>query len=173
MKKRIVSGLIGILSSVLFVLPVSAHGHHSRQTDYESRQNYLCEVCVQEDCTKSGWHVHDGITYCGYDHEEEYCDGTCNVVAVCTVEKCTEEGHHIHDDQSYCGYDHESGYCDGTCGSVAVCSDEGCTKTGLHLHSGVSYCGYDHASGYCDGSCEKVKGTNTKGQGRHHERHCV
>lgn len=170
MSRIVVSGLIGIVCSVLCVMPVSAHGHHSR-TDCDVASDHLCEVCTESDCTKKGWHVHDDITYCGYAHEEGYCDGTCAVVKVCPVENCQEKKQHTHDGISYCGYAHESGYCDGTCGSAEVCSEEGCVKTGRHTHEGVTWCGYDHKSGYCDRSCEKTARTCGRRHGRHHSHH--
>ncbi len=171
MSKIFMSGLIGIACSVLFVMPVSAHGHHSRQTGCGADTDHLCEVCSYSDCTRTGWHVHDDVTYCGFDHEEGYCDGTCAVVKVCTVENCQETKQHVHDGVSYCGYAHESGYCDGACGSVEVCTVESCDKTGRHTHDGVTWCGYDHKSGYCDGSCGKTTGTVVRRHGRHHGHH--
>lgn len=167
-RKMSAFGMTGILLAALFVMPVSAHGHYHNRTD--ASVNAVCEVCTVEDCTKSGLHVHDDVTYCGYDHESGYCDGSCGAVAVCTMEGCVETGHHSHNKQTYCGYDHECGYCDGSCGAVEVCTVAGCTKTGLHSHNGQTYCGYDHESGYCDNSCGKAAVSHSCGHGRHHGR---
>lgn len=169
LRKITMVGMIAVLASSLFVMPVSAHGHHGSRSGSGTESNHLCAVCTEEGCTQKGWHVHDGSTYCGYDHEGGFCDGTCNTARVCTVDQCTETGHHIHDGIGYCGYDHESGFCDGTCGSVTVCTVEGCTKTGCHTHNGVTYCGYDHEGGYCDKTCEQQRSTNTSR--RHHGGH--
>lgn len=171
MRKILGLGFVGILLSVLCVMPVSAHGHHSRQAACGTDQDRLCEVCTETDCVQKGWHVHDGSIYCGYDHEEGYCDGSCDTVRTCTIEKCTEKGHHIHDSREYCGYEHESGYCDGTCGSVTVCTVDGCRETGRHTHEGEIYCGYDHTSGYCNGTCEQSESSQVRGHGRHHGHH--
>ena len=172
LKKTVALGLAGVLLSGVFVMPVSAHGHHGSQSGCGYDYEHLCEVCAVDGCTKVGWHVHDGSTYCGYDHVDGYCDGTCDAVRVCAVSGCTESGHHVHDGKSYCGYDHESGYCDGTCDSIAVCSAAGCTTAGRHTHDGATYCGYHHSSGYCDNSCVQTAntGTGARGCGRHHGR---
>lgn len=159
LKKTVALGLAGVLLSGVFVMPVSAHGHHGSQSGCGYDHEHLCEVCAVDGCTRVGWHVHDGSTYCGYDHVDGYCDGTCDAVRVCAVSGCTESGHHVHDGRSYCGYDHESGYCDGTCDSIAVCSAAGCTTAGRHTHDGATYCGYHHSSGYCDNSCVQTANT--------------
>lgn len=113
MRKSIVLVLTGILLAASAVMPVSAHGHHHNQTD--TTVDAVCEICTVEGCTKSGLHVHDNVTYCGYDHECGYCDGSCGAVAVCTVDGCNETGRHTHNDETYCGYAHECGYCDNSC----------------------------------------------------------
>lgn len=168
LRKAAVSGLVGILTFTAFVMPVSAHGHHGQSV--QAAHDHLCEVCTQEDCSIRGWHLHDDSVYCGYAHEEGYCDGTCDTARVCTVDGCTQTGHHIHDGRQYCGYEHESGYCDGTCDSVTVCTVDGCTQTGRHTHDKVTYCGYGHESGYCDRSCETSRSA-ARGHGRHHGHH--
>lgn len=135
LKKAAVLGLVSMLVSTVFVMPVSAHGHHGRQTgagcgyDHE----HLCEVCTVEDCTRVGWHVHDGGTYCGYDHESGYCDGTCDSIAVCAVEGCVKTGRHTHDGHTYCGYAHSSGYCDNSCAQPA---QAGTGRRGCRGHRG-------------------------------------
>lgn len=172
-RKTAAACMTGVLALTVSVMPVSAHGHHGSPagTGCGYDHEHLCEVCTVEDCTRVGWHVHDGCTYCGYDHVDGYCDGTCDAVRTCPVEDCSEVGHHVHDGQSYCGYDHESGYCDGTCDSIAVCTVEGCTKTGRHTHDKETYCGYAHSSGYCDHSCAQTGSSAARGGGRHHGRH--
>lgn len=175
MKKITALSMVSMMVSTVFVIPVSAHGHHGRQagTGCGYNHEHLCAVCTVEDCTRTGWHVHDGSTYCGYDHVDGYCDGTCDAVRICSVSGCTETGHHVHDGKSYCGYDHEGGYCDGTCDSIAVCAVDGCTKTGRHVHDGETYCGYAHSSGYCDNSCVQTRSASsgTRGCGRRHGHH--
>ena len=170
-KKIAVLGIAAVLASGVYVTPALAHGHHNSQSGCRMQSDYLCAVCTEEGCTTKGWHIHDGSTYCGYDHEDGYCNGTCDTAVVCTLAQCTETGHHIHEGKSYCGYDHESGYCDGTCDSITVCTQEGCVKTGQHTHDGVVYCGYDHADGYCDGTCVKQASSGTRRHGRHHGHH--
>lgn len=173
-KRAVVLGMTVIMTSFMFVMPVSAHGHHNRQAVCVTETDRLCQVCTEEGCVTKGWHIHDGETYCGYAHTDGYCDGTCDTARVCTVEACTETGHHIHDGRSYCGYAHESGYCDGTCNSVTVCTQAGCTQTGQHTHDGETYCGYAHSSGYCDHSCEQTRNAGSgrqERQGRHHGHH--
>ena len=60
---------------VLFLLtPAFAHGCHgsARQT-----RPVRCGVCTVEGCEHLGRHTHGRTTYCGYDHEGGFCDGTC------------------------------------------------------------------------------------------------
>ncbi|MDE7205473.1 MAG: hypothetical protein K2O91_27050, partial [Lachnospiraceae bacterium] len=58
-------------------------------------------------------HTHNDTTYCGYHHENGFCDSTC--VALCTVEGCISTERHEHNGVTYCGYSHENGFCDGSC----------------------------------------------------------
>ena len=117
MKKALAYGSVGLLAAGLMVMPVSAHGHHA-QTSVPADQ--VCGLCTVADCATAGLHTHDGQTYCGYNHECGYCDGSCGAVGVCTVEGCAETGYHVHEGQTYCGYDHACGYCDGSCGVVGI-----------------------------------------------------
>ena len=72
-RKPIAAVAVCMLVSMIFVFPASAHGHgHHRQTS-----NTYIHVCTIEDCTESGYHLHDGVTYCGYAHSSGYCDGSC------------------------------------------------------------------------------------------------
>lgn len=72
-KKLLACGAVGILLAGLFVAPVSAHGHHRQAEDTDK----ICSLCTVEDCTETGYHIHDNQTYCGYDHACGYCDGSC------------------------------------------------------------------------------------------------
>lgn len=171
-KKLFAWGTAGMLLAAVSVMPVSAHGHYHNQAKVPA--DAICGVCTVSDCTRTGLHVHDQKTYCGYDHEGGYCDGSCGAVRVCTVSGCEETGHHVHDQKTYCGYDHEGGYCDGSCDAVEVCTVNGCEETGHHVHDQKTYCGYHHESGYCDHSCEQTSvpaSTQTYGHSGHH-RHC-
>lgn len=73
-RKLFLCGATGILMAGLSVAPVSAHGHHSQA---ESATE-ICPLCTLEDCTETGYHIHDDQVYCGYDHSCGYCDGSCN-----------------------------------------------------------------------------------------------
>lgn len=125
-KKLFACGAVGILLAGSLVAPVSAHGHH-RQAEVTDK---ICSLCTVEDCTETGYHIHDSQVYCGYDHACGYCDGSCGVIEVCTVKGCTETGRHTHDGQNYCGYDHTNGYCDGSC--VKQSGSESSSQSGHH-----------------------------------------
>ena len=77
-RRRFAAAMTAALLAVLLAMPVSAHGHrgHHRQ----SAADIGCPVCTVEGCTETGRHTHDGCEYCGYDHEGDYCDGTCVTV---------------------------------------------------------------------------------------------
>lgn len=79
------------LISVLFVMPVSAHGHHHSQR--ASAADTGCPVCTVEGCTEEGRHTHDGHEYCGYDHADSYCDGSCETATV-TAARSRHGRHH-------------------------------------------------------------------------------
>lgn len=112
MNKRFAAGTAAVLTALLLAAPASAHCGHGRR----AAKTAACPVCTVEDCTYAGRHTHNGHTYCGYDHEGGYCDGTC--YALCEEEGCTITGRHTHDGVTYCGYDHEGGFCDGSCQQV-------------------------------------------------------
>lgn len=78
-RKRSAAVMTAALLSVLVVMPVSAHGHHGHHRQ-SSTVDTSCPVCTVEGCTETGRHTHDGCEYCGYDHEGDYCDGSCTVV---------------------------------------------------------------------------------------------
>lgn len=130
MRKSIVLVLTGILLAASAVMPVSAHGHHHNQNQTDTTTDAVCEMCTVSGCNKSGLHVHDNVTYCGYDHDCGYCDGSCGAVEVCTVEGCNETGRHTHNDETYCGYAHDCGYCDNSCVKTTN------TGTGRHHRQG-------------------------------------
>lgn len=75
--KKLLAGIAtAALVSALFVLPVSAHGHHRQAVSSTD-----CPVCTFEGCTETGRHTHDGYDYCGYNHADGYCDGSCVTVS--------------------------------------------------------------------------------------------
>ncbi len=81
-----------VLASSLFVMPASAHGHH-RQTQTVDTG---CPVCTVEGCTEEGRHSHDGHNYCGYDHADGYCDGSCVPVQNISRRGCGGRHHRCH-----------------------------------------------------------------------------
>lgn len=83
-RKLFTAAAAAAMVSVLFVMPVSAHhGHHRQAVD-----DTCYPVCTVEDCTEEGRHLHDDEYYCGYDHADGYCDGSC-----VAVEERTSYGH--------------------------------------------------------------------------------
>ncbi len=71
-----------LMISVFFVLPASAHGRHhghgcGMQAQSQPQQPAAVSVCTVEGCTLSGQHTHGGTAYCGYAHENGFCDGSC------------------------------------------------------------------------------------------------
>lgn len=122
MKKRALILLLACVTALALMVPALAHGHHGG-----NRGQTRVTVCTVEDCDAVGRHVHDGVTYCSYAHENGVCDGKC--LALCTVEGCTTAGPHTHNGVTYCGADHECGFCDGTCAVSTATS-------GRHHHGG-------------------------------------
>lgn len=118
-KKRIfIAAIISVYFVAAMTLPVSAHGgHHHRQP--KQKVSVTCQVCTVEDCTAVGRHQHNNITYCGYDHENGICNGSC--AALCEDADCTISGRHTHNGVTYCGYDHENGFCNGSCAAKGSC----------------------------------------------------
>ena len=148
LRKLLISALAAACAASLLGPAAFAHGGchgGARRT-----QPVRCGVCAMDGCEVSGRHVHGRATYCGYDHENGVCDGSC--APLCTVEGCELAGRHTHDGVAYCGYDHADGFCDGAC--LALCQAEDCTLTGRHYHDGVLYCGNHHADGFCGGGCD-------------------
>ena len=110
MKKRgnvLAAGLICAILTTALTVPVFAHGHGQHNGSVQRVQTSVT-VCAEADCTLPGRHFHSGWIYCGYDHENGLCDGSCSV-AVCPYEDCTVSGRHLHDDDNtYCGYHREN-----------------------------------------------------------------
>lgn len=78
-KKMLTAAVAASLISVLFVMPVSAHGHHGSQGHHNQTSNTTvtsetttsettvsantdCPVCTVDGCTETGRHSHDGTT---------------------------------------------------------------------------------------------------------------
>ena len=147
MKKFLISALAAVCAVSLLTPAAYAHGGCHGRSSQSRRAG--CAVCTVEGCDLTGRHSHGRTAYCGYDHEDGWCDGSC--APLCAVEGCDLSGRHVHDGTVYCGYGHEDGWCDGAC--LALCTVEGCSLTGRHSHGGTACCGSDHESGFCDGSC--------------------
>ncbi|MDE7170425.1 MAG: hypothetical protein K2O11_00920 [Oscillospiraceae bacterium] len=107
---------------VLFLLTTAAFAHGCHGSARQTR-SARCGVCTVEGCERLGRHTHGRTTYCGYDHEDGYCDGTC--LPLCTVEGCTLTGRHSHNGVTCCGYDHACGFCDGSCPVYGSTSSRG------------------------------------------------
>ena len=41
---------------------------------------YCAALCEVEGCVEAGRHTHDNVIYCGYAHENGYCDNTCAAI---------------------------------------------------------------------------------------------
>ena len=111
---RIKRTLFCILALALLTLPVSAHGHGGHGGHARAQQSVV--VCPVEDCEIAGRHVHNGVTYCGYEHAAGFCDGACK--ALCPVKNCQTPGLHSHHGAAYCGDRHLAGFCEGNCHMV-------------------------------------------------------
>lgn len=121
--KRALVLALACITALALMVPAMAHGcgHHGRRVQKQTQVT----VCTVKDCGIAGRHVHNGVTYCGYAHEDGVCDGKC--LALCPVEGCTVTGRHVHDGTTYCGNCHEAGFCTGTCAASA---------SGGHHHHG-------------------------------------
>lgn len=98
LRKLFTVALTTALVSMVFVMPVSAHGHHSRTV---TEADTSCPVCTVEGCTEEGRHTHDGHDYCGYDHEDGYCDHSCETASDDTTSRKTTSGKTV--SRSRCG----------------------------------------------------------------------
>ena len=67
-----------LLAASIVTVPAFAHGHGGAK----GHRVWMAEpttytVCPLDSCEVAGRHVHNGVTYCGYDHAYGFCDGTC------------------------------------------------------------------------------------------------
>ena len=127
-RKRVVAF---VLAAAILTVPAFAHGCKGRRTQTADAS---CGVCTVEDCAITGRHTHRGVTYCGYDHADGVCDGTC--YALCSVEGCDSTGRHTHDGVTYCGYAHAHGFCDGVCLNAAPAQTGEPASYGYGHHGG-------------------------------------
>lgn len=99
-KRLMDAGTALVLTAALLAVPASAHGGHHGKTQGAAAAS--CAVCTTEDCTIIGRHVHDGVAYCGSDHADGFCDGSCvaastpsaPAVSADTTGGCHGNGHH-------------------------------------------------------------------------------
>lgn len=70
-RKMITAAAVVCVVAACSMFPAFAHGH------CRDGASYRYPVCTEEGCQETGRHIHDGKTYCGYDHERGYCDGSC------------------------------------------------------------------------------------------------
>lgn len=94
-KKLLMTATASLLLSVLFVTPVSAHGHHHSNT-VTVTVSEECPVCTFDDCTETGRHLHDDKYYCGNEHENGYCDGSCENSCDNATKTYTRKHHRRH-----------------------------------------------------------------------------
>ena len=127
-RKRVVAF---VLAAAILTVPAFAHGCKGRRVQTVDAS---CGLCTVEDCAITGRHTHRGVTYCGYDHADGVCDGTC--YALCSVEGCDSTGRHTHDGVTYCGYAHAHGFCDGVCLNAAPAQTGEPASYGYGHHGG-------------------------------------
>ncbi len=139
LKKLLVSALCALCAVSLMIPVAFAHGGHGRAARNWQAGTSRYAACPVEDCTLTGRHVHDGVTYCGFHHANGWCDGTC--IALCPVEDCTLAGRHIHDGVTYCGANHAAGYCGGNC-PYTTGTTTGTWGTWGGCHGGGRHCGW-------------------------------
>jgi hypothetical protein len=120
-----------VLAAAILTVPAFAHGCKGRRFQTVDAS---CGLCTVEDCAITGRHTHRGVTYCGYDHADGVCDGTC--YALCGVEGCDSTGRHTHDGVTYCGYAHAHGFCDGVCLNAAPAQTGEPASYGYGHHGG-------------------------------------
>ena len=135
-RKRVVAF---VLAAAILTVPAFAHGCKGRRVQTADAS---CGVCTVEDCAITGRHTHRGVTYCGYDHADGVCDGTC--YALCSVEGCDSTGRHTHDGVTYCGYEHAHGFCDGVCLNAPVQTSEPAAYGYGYGHHGGHHGGRHH-----------------------------
>lgn len=107
LRKILVSALCAFCAVSLLVPAAFAHGGchgYARRT---------VRPCTVKSCTVMGYHYHNGVQYCGHNHGQGLCNGSC--APLCTVAGCTLTGRHYHNGTVYCGASHTGGYCGGGC----------------------------------------------------------
>lgn len=129
-------------------------GHHGGCNDSGYDDSYgggrygsAAALCPVEGCEQTGYHVHDGVAYCGYAHQSGVCDGSCYALCPAAVSDpagCPAYGQ-TDDTAAGCARWYRMG--------IAACPVEGCDQPGRHTHDGTLYCGYAHEGGACSGSC--------------------
>lgn len=72
-QKRVLALVLACAAALALMVPALAHGHHGGGR----RRQTQVTVCSLKGCETLGRHVHNGVTYCGYDHAYGFCDGTC------------------------------------------------------------------------------------------------
>lgn len=77
-KNRLFAAVLGLCLAASLMLPATAYGHRRAAGCVQAP----CPVCPVEDCTEPGGHSHDGGFYCGYDHVNGVCDGSCQTYTV-------------------------------------------------------------------------------------------
>lgn len=138
LKKLLVSALAALCAVSLLVPAAFAHGCHSRRSTAQTAAPYRCAVCTVEGCELAGRHYHGSTLYCGHNHPNGLCDGTC--VSLCQVEGCTLAGRHYHNGTVYCGSNHSAGYCGGNCPYAPAQSPWGSRYSGGHHGTGHHGC---------------------------------
>ena len=80
--KRALVLALACITALALMVPAMAHGcgHHGRRVQKQTQVT----VCTVKDCGIAGRHVHNGVTYCGNNHEAGYCAGTCAAAAAGT-----------------------------------------------------------------------------------------
>lgn len=63
-KKRLMAGVLCVVMASLLAVPASAH-HGGR---HHCKSQTSVAVCPYDNCTLSGRHRHNGVTYCGYSN---------------------------------------------------------------------------------------------------------
>ena len=93
MKKTIAS--LAVVALLLAALPMTAFASHGNSR-HGGAQPVQYVACTTKNCTKTGLHTHNGITYTAH----YYGDGH-NYHAYCANPDCTLAGYHSHDG-TYC-----------------------------------------------------------------------
>ena len=80
LKSHLITGLLCAIMVTAATVPAFAHGgrghgHHHGGCARNVQNNIA--VCPYEDCSTAGRHIHDDVTYCGYNHCNGVCDGSC------------------------------------------------------------------------------------------------